>query len=245
LPRRPPHLLPAVHDATATDLADHTLLPAAAGQAGQVLQYTGTPSWILPGGQGRRDATIATGAHIASDGRSWYPATRDAATNSYYPADFARTLFILPVHDPMIRTGGTLTVTFQLYLQCLRANVRAHWVLSVDFGTLPSQTEPAPTGTNLDTIVWNSTESLTQRLVASSIGAAHKFGIRVRRSAGGILTADRFRYSAWEGGATPPTATTFALRARLSRFDTDPAPVSDLPVGHLLWGIGNSTSVIS
>jgi len=166
-------------------------------------------------------STLEPGGFIGSDGRVWYRLSRDGTTNSFYPTDFERELFMLAVNDHMLRAGTAFTLNFKLALQLFKATTRAQYLLVIEAGTVPGQTSPAPTGPNLEDVVWMDTPLLSQRLIISGIKVIHSFGCAVRRDALGNLAADQMAYNFWTGAAAVPSDPNFVLRARLKDFDTE------------------------
>jgi hypothetical protein len=98
---KPAGLLPAIHDANVDSII--LPLPAAASKEGQVFINDRGSSVMVPGGLGRRGAQLDPNGHVGSDGRVWYRLTRAAATNSFYPVDFERELFMLHINEQMFR----------------------------------------------------------------------------------------------------------------------------------------------
>jgi len=216
---KPGGLLPAIHDATIDPLV--TPLPDAALHAGKVFQNNTGATVLIPGGLGRRSSTLPPLGFAGSDGRAWYRLARDGATNSFFPTDFERELFMLHINEQMLRAGGTFKVEFDLGLQLLVATTRAQYLLLIEAGSAPSQLTPGPTGTNLEDITWLGTPLLTQRLIVSSLNLKHHFGCAIKRDTIGALTADRLLYNVWEAAPQAPTNANFTLRARLTQFDTE------------------------
>ena len=217
---RPGGLLPAVHDATVVDLV--VPLTLASENAGNVFVNNTGAAVLLPGGLGRRSSTLLPGGHAASDGRVWYRVTRAGSTNSYFPADFERELFMLHINEQQLTAGAVFRAEWDLELQLFSAITRVQYLLLVEVGAAPSQSTPATTSTNLQDITWIATPVLSQRLIASGLKLKHHFGCAFKRSANGAtITADRLLYTQWQGGAQAPASASFALRARLVQFDTE------------------------
>jgi len=219
---RPGALLPAINTA-AGSVANGTF-PLGAPSAGLVYKNaTGGPV-LIDGGLGLDARMLANGGYAGSDGRIWYRVTQAGTSNSFFPTDFERTLFVVDVNDAMLTAGSTLTLTFSVLLQLLQANTRAQYLAVIEVGDLPQDTTPAPTATNLQNVVWNATPVLSQRVILSGVGVTHNFGMSVARDATGtVLTAQRLLYGAWTGGAQTPASANFAVRARLIQFDTEDA----------------------
>lgn len=217
---RPPGLLPALHNITISALT--TPLPSAAEHAGKVYENQASSPILIPGWSGRRAKYLPPGGYVGSDGRAWYLLTRDGATNSFFPSDFERELFVLPVNDRMLRAGQSLTLEFTALVGLLKATTKAQALVVIEVGSVPSQATPAPTGVNLLDVVWNvESPLLSQRVILSELPVKHTFGAAIRRDNLGVLKADARYYQHWEGNATAPESANFALRARLIQFDTE------------------------
>ena len=90
----------------------------------------------------------------------------------------------------------------------------------LEWGEFAQESSPAASGANLKDITWNPTPILAHRFFVTHTAVAHTFGCRISRSAGNVLACSRLLYGGEEGGASCPTTATFAIRARLLRFDT-------------------------
>jgi len=237
LPARAPYLLPAVHEAATTELPSPPPAPALNSV------WSATARTLIPG-TARIPASYAhAGGFVASDGRILYPVNQAAGTTSYYPAPFERTLFEFPINDAQLQVGKTLDVEFSVCAQLLNANCEAQWVAVIEWGTPTDQTDPPNEGPNLQTIAWNATPLLFQRIYVTPLLMMHIFGCRIQRSASAI-TADSMRYGGWQtAAAAAPTSANFVLRARLIEFDTkNNIPNAD---GWLYYALGSSTSTIA
>ena len=216
---RPAGLIPAIHDATVEDI---TLpLPAASTRAGKVYVNAGSTEILVPGGLGRRGSFLEPSGFAGSDGRVWYRLTRDGVTNSFFPTDMERELFMLPINEQMFRAGMKFDLEFKIALQLFKATSRAQYLLVIEAGSAPSQAEPSPTGRNLQDVIWLDTPLLSQRIVVSALKITHKFGCAVRRDINGTLHADQMAYGAWTAADQSPLLPSFTLRARLIQFDTE------------------------
>jgi hypothetical protein len=216
---RPPGLLPAIHDATVVPIA--TPLPSPAANAGNVFQNTTNTPLLVPGGLGRRGGYLDPLGYAGSDGRLWYRLTRAAQTNSFFPVDFERELFLLHINEAMWQPGERFTVEFDLELQLINANTRTQHLIAIETGAAPGQTTPAPVGENLENIVWRPTPLLAQRIIVTGLKLKHHFGAAIKRSLDNVLTAERLLYTSWQGNADAPTGPGFVIRARLIQFDTE------------------------
>ena len=220
LPPRGPYMLPAVHDAS---VENATAVPASAsGNAGKVYKNNDTPDLlVVPGGRVRPAATVKQNEFFACDGRAFYKVLRDGSTSSYYPEAFDRELFMLFINDLQLRVGKTFEVQFGVQLFTARATSRAQWVLRIERGTAPQDSSPGTPGLNLQNIVWETTPMVEHRLILTPLPTTHFFGVRVKRAAG-EFTADKMAYGTWEGNdANAPASANFALRATLTKFDTE------------------------
>jgi hypothetical protein len=208
------------------------LLPALpladASYVGRVFENTGTTDVTISGGLGRRSSTLKPGEFVACDGRVWYRVEQfgdqvASPETSFYPADFTQELFRIYVNDKQLRLKTTLESLVGLELSVLKTNVNATYSLVFEFGTATQDTAPATPGFNLQDIVWNPVPVLEQPLVLMPVPCVHTLGVRVKRFLdGGVdtLAADQLIYGEAISG-TPPAYNSFALRARLIRFDTE------------------------
>lgn len=220
-------LLPAVHVASFVVLAPDDELPDAADSAGEVLQ-NGTGAALrlsLPRGwktSALRSDPVAHGGFVASDGSCWYRVVHEPETNSYYPALAERVLCAVPINDKQLRQGGRLKMAATLSLATINAQTAAEFVLVVEAGTLPEQSAPAPTGTNLEDVVWNiAAPLLAQRIVFNAVAVDHAFGVELTRNDLGVFSASYQLYGVSYATNRVPAAANFALRARLIKFDTE------------------------
>lgn len=226
---RAPLLLPAVHDATLTDYEDEDLpdMPAVAADT----VWTNISSATLNMGRGIYGGNVAHDGFFASDGRVLYAVDHSGSTTSYFPTGFDRELFRIFINDKMLRLNRTLDVQFGLALQLLNATSNAQWMLVIEHGAAPSQSEPATTALNLENIEWETDPLLSQRLILTGNRQTHSFGARIKRSLVDLtdtITADTLLYGVWEGAdALAPAGANFALRARLIQFDTENALAAD------------------
>ena len=171
---RPAGLLPAIHDATVVPIA--VPLPRPETNAGNVFQNTTNVPLLVPGGLGRRGGYLDPLGFVGSDGRLWYRVTRAAQTNSFYPLDFERELFLLHINEAMWQPDGRFSVEFDLELQLFLANTRAQFLLVIEAGTAPGQDTQAPVSENLADVVWRPAPLLSQRIIVSGLKLKHHFG---------------------------------------------------------------------
>lgn len=233
LPPRAPYLLPAVHDAAVDNV---TAVPASAtGNAGKVYKNNAAPDLLVASGGRIRSSVVKQNELFACDGRGFYKVQRDAATNSYYPAAFERELWMLFISDQMLRVGKTFELQFGVQILTALATSRAQWTLRIEKGTAPQDTSPAPVGLNLQDIVWDAAPMIEQRLIITPLATSHFIGVRIARGAAEI-TSDKMLYGTWEGNnAAAPAGANFALRATLTKFDTE----NSIPTatGHIAYRI--------
>ena len=216
---KPAGLLPAIHDASIESIT--VPLPNAASGDGQVYRNDSGLPLLVPGGLGRRGAYLDPLGYAGSDGRVWYRLTHDGMTNSFYPLDFEKELFMLHINDQMLRAGTTFTVDFKLALRLFNATSRAQYLLRIDVGSAPGQSSPSPVGENLENVTWVNDPLLSQRIILSGLKITHNFGCAIRRDINGDLHADRMAYGNWTAASVVPPSASFALRARLIEFDTE------------------------
>ena len=219
---RAPGLLPALHDATVVDVG--ALPVSMTASAGNVFRNTSGAPLLVPGGLGRRGGYLESNGCFGSDGRLWYRLDRSGTSNSFYPADFERELFLLPIMAEMWQPGGNVSLSFDLDLRTVEATTRAQYVVVIEVGTPAQQTAPAPVAVNLSDIIWRATPILAQRVILSGLKMKHHFGALIRRSlTGDVLSAEKLLYTAWTAASagSEPATPTFVLRVRLIEFDTE------------------------
>lgn len=223
---RPPLMLPAIHDATATSYTTGDLPALAADTVWQ-----NDSGATIDMGRGIYGGKVLDEGYFGSDARARYALTREGSTTSYFPTGFSRELFRIFINEKMLRLNRTLDVQFGLALQLLLATSNAQWLIVIEQGSAPEQSTPSTTGTNLENIVWDSTPILSQRLILTQNRQTHGFGVRIKRelvSSTDTITADSLLYGIWEGAdAAAPASANFALRARLIQFDTENALAAD------------------
>lgn len=223
---RPGGLFAAVHAATLETLPLPVPQPSLTYQ-GRVFQNQSPGTVQLNGALRHRGVTLKPGEIAACDGRAWYRVNRYGSEKSFYPTDFDRELFVIAVNDKQLRQRKSLVVQFAIQSAVLGSNTNAQWVLVIEHGAFSADSSPATTGVNLKDVEWNTAPILQQRLILTSDPTVHTFGCRITRSiqvvnaqAQDTLTSTRILYGG-EEGASGPTTASFALRARLVRFDTE------------------------
>ena len=131
---------------------------------------------------------------------------------------------MLPLNEQMLGAGMQFKLTFKLALQLFKATSRAQYTLVIEAGNTPGQSDPSPTGPNLQDVTWLDTPILSRRIIVSNIKVTHPVGCAIRRDIDGVtMHADQMAYNRWTGGISggAPTDSTFVLRARLIEFDTE------------------------
>ena len=218
-------LLPAVHDTASEALP--SVLPTAPTDAdeGRVYQNLTGATVLLPGGNGRASVKLKANEYAAllvEEGRvSWYRVAKvDAAKSSWYPTDFERELFVIPVNEAQFRVGKKLTLQVGFEAAVLASNALAQWELRIEFGTAADVTTPGTPDKNVGTPVWDTAHPiLTHRFHLSPDPTTHKAGCVLTRGAGGI-TGNGILYDATIGALNVPSSANFFLRGRLCKFDT-------------------------
>ena len=238
LPTRAPFLLPAVHLSTLTGALPSPLPTPALNNV-----WSASARTLIPGTHRIEQSYVDAGGFVASDGRMLFPASQAGATVSYYPKPFERILFEFPINEQQLLVGKTLDVEFGLAAQLVNNDCEAQWVLVIDWGLPVDQTDPANEGLNLQTINWNATPLLLQRIFLTRLQMLHTFGVRIQRTSSAI-TADKMCYGGWSTAANAaPSAPNFLLRARLVEFDTK----NNVPnaTGWLWYALGKTDDIKS
>lgn len=209
------YLLGAIHDAVETNTI---ALPAlAAGQA-----YEAGAPFYVPGRGGHKSFTAAIGDKVACDGVQFYKVLHVPGTKSYFPDVFEKELFSFAVSSEMLRQGKGLELTFDLEMQLLSKLTKVQYCLELGLGVSSSQTAPATTAPNLETVNWNTVPALLQKFIVTQEKFKGQFGLKLLRSIADEYTANRRVFGGWEAApeGSGPAATSFLIRARLTRFDT-------------------------
>lgn len=224
-------LLPAAHDATATDI-ESAVLPDL--DPNEVYVNATEEDIVVPGAGGRRGITLRPGQAIAADEARWYRVSQeDAAETSWYPTDFERELFVIAVNDKQLIAKRTaeIRIGFEVALMSRRQadrgrylwdttkNTVAQWEVVIEHGAFTSEASPSTTGKNIKAITWSTTPILAETIQLTSTTSLHSFGVRIVRDSAGEITSEQIRYGASAAGGSAPASANFALRARLRRFD--------------------------
>lgn len=218
LPRAGGLLAAAYFTGTPTDV---TALPGSPTDT-VVYRNTHTSALTLPGYLGRRSSQVEVNAHFAYDGRGFYGVEKVVAgDNVYYPIDFVRELFRIPVNAKQLRLGKAFTLDLSLVAAVLKANVSAQWGLVVDIG-LP--TAEGTASANLFDVTYLA-PSLDHAFIVTPVPSSHSFGLRISRklvASVDTIVVDRVLYGALEATTTGASITSpnFVVRGRLHRFDT-------------------------
>jgi hypothetical protein len=167
---------------------------------------------------------LSAGGYFASDGRILFRVSQAANTISYFPAAFERLLWNLYINEQMFGAGKTLAVQFGVSTQLVKATSQAQWMLVIEKGEAPSETDdPSATETNLLNVVWDTANPiLKQRLILTPTATICYAGCNLYRSTLGAISCDRILYGGLENAnAAAPGSANFALRCRLIEFDTE------------------------
>lgn len=212
-------LLPAAYTTVAP--TDSNGLPSAPVN-GTVYKSTSPTPFILPGYLGRSSLTIEQNANFAFDGRGFYGVEKVVSgDNVYYPTDFVRELFRLPVNAKQLRLNKTFLLDLSFIVAVLKANVSAQWGIVIDIGLASAEGTASPNLFDLNYLP----PSLDHTFIVGPVPSSHNFGLRITRklvNSVDTLLVDRVIYGAVEAtttGLALPGAT-FVVRGRLHRFDT-------------------------
>jgi len=168
---------------------------------------------------------------LTSDGTGVH-SVNVATEISYYPREFEKTLFTLYINDKQFRARKTFDLAFSFEVAVLKSNSEAQWSLMIDIGEARGVSTAGTEGVNLEEIVWRKIPALEQRLILTPSSTTHRMGVKISRrtiSSVDTITIQRLLYGALEAGAVPPVSASFAIRARLGRFDVkDTEPQSDV-----------------
>lgn len=178
----------------------------------------------VPGGGGHPSMSLAVGEFVACDGDYWYKVVQygSGSSTTYYPVSFERTLFYQGISGEDLISGREMEALLDLEIGLLEgAESGMVYYLAWETGTWPSDTTPSTTGGNLQNIIWAAAAAYEDRILLTTMPDRYSLGFRVTRD-GNTLTATAKNYGVWKA-ATAPSATSFALRLRLIRADTENA----------------------
>lgn len=233
-------LLPAIHRATTYDMIAPESVTG--DYEGNVYENKTEQDIILPGKGGRRKDTLSPGEFAAYNGSRWYKVRKDGDTTSFFPTQFERKLFEFSVNERQLRFKKTLSLDFGFEVAILTNrigapseyanspfNTEAQWSLLVEWGEYVQDEaafdEDSPeypdTAQNLSLINWHKEAPIIDHTFNLTVTPTiHQFGVEIIRNAAGKISANRILYGGKEG-TNAPTSGNFALRARLTRFDTE------------------------
>jgi hypothetical protein len=177
-----------------------------------------------------------------------------APKTTFYPVDFERELFIIPISSKQFRIKKTLTIQAGIETALVHlagASPRggdwrlrdqrstAQWSIVMRWGTTTSESSPATTGANLKGISWNATPILEHRINLVQSPMVHTFGCRIRRTGESTFTTEEILYGLASASASSVASADLVIGAWLERFDTNDG-VSDPRGLALLMGLARS-----
>lgn len=196
-----------------------------------------------------------TAINVATGGTGTFSIVA-APKSSFYPQDFERELFVVPINAKQFRVKKTLElmVGIETALVHSMANAprggdwrirdqrtRAQWMAVMRWGIATSDTTPGTPGPNLKGITWNTTPILEHRINLVQSPIVHTFGCRIRRTADTTFTCEEILYGQALASNAVITSADFFLGGWLERFDTENG-VSDPRGLALLMGLNRSNS---
>jgi hypothetical protein len=239
LPQPSLGLLPAIHDASVEDVEAVPETPA--GNAGKVYRNTALTALALPALARWPAQAVAPGETFGCDGRLFFKAVqrlvRAVGETSYYPAAFERTLYTIHLTPRQLPLGANFQLSRQFDFRLVANTSNAVWNVVFEVGQRTTQTTPAPTGPNLLDYAWR-TPLLEQQIVLTDVASQHALGVSLVNTATGY-TASRLIYDRAEAVTDAdalPTTSDFALRVRLTAFDTQNS-IAD-PRGYVAYVAG-------
>jgi hypothetical protein len=174
----------------------------------------------IPGYLGRKLKKVKAPAFYAWDGRGFYQVEQVNSNESvYYPSDFSRELFRIPVNEKQLRTGNKLTVELAIHAALFKSSTPVHWAIIIDLG-IPTKNPSNPS--NLDEVDFLPA-SLDYSFLLTEVATTHTFGLKVARTVVNLqdtLIVEKKLYGAYEVTDTDLTSPNFVIRGRLARFDT-------------------------
>jgi hypothetical protein len=177
-----------------------------------------------------------------------------APKSTFYPVDFERELFQIPISSKQFRVKKTLEihVGIEAALVHLAASAprggdwrlrdqrsTAQWSIVMRWGTPTSESSPATTGANLKGIAWNATPILEHRINLVQSPMVHDFGCRIRRTAESAFTTEEILYGLASASESSVTSADLVIGGWLERFDINDG-VSDARGLALLMGLNRS-----
>lgn len=224
LPRVAGRLFPALHVSSTESLpvavsgSRQKTVAADSSYAGKVYKNLTGEDVRIPIGTGW---ILPANGFAACDGRAWYPVEQYGSSEetTYYPAHLVRQLWIETIEDTELLAGRKFIKRFALSIAALESTSPIYTHVVIEVADLTQDTTPATTGGNIAEDAWAAAPVLSQRLTLTGSPIEAIFGYRVIRDSAGDLTADAFVSGKWIS-TTAPTSARFAVRARLTRFDT-------------------------
>jgi hypothetical protein len=152
---------------------------------------------------------------------------------SWYPDAFERTLYTIHFSPKQLVLGANYRFERQFDFRLIANSTNAVWSVVCEIGQRTTQTSPGPIGPNLMDYEWRE-PLLEQQVVITDVMCSHQLGVQIWNLIDGY-TGKRLLYDTTLGctDASLPTAYDFALRVRLSCFDTQNS-VTD-PKGYVAY----------
>lgn len=174
----------------------------------------------IPGYLGRKLKKVKAPAFYAWDGRGFYQVEQVNDDESvYYPSDFTRELFRVPVNDRQLRTGNQFTLDLGIVAAVFKSSTPVHWGIVIDIG-IPTKSPSNPS--NLDEVEFLA-PSLDYSFLLTEVASTHTFGIKIARTIANLqdsFIVEKKLYGGYETTTTVLTSPNFIVRGRLARFDT-------------------------
>ena len=259
-----PTVTPKVFSAATSDVCTSTAHGFANG-AGVMVSSAGVlPAPLLPEVQYFiRDVTTDTFKLAATSGGAAVDVTTAGTgvhsvflspKSTFYPVDFERELFILPISAAQFRIKTTLELQAGIETALVHVAAAAprggdlrfrdqrtfgQWSIVVRHGTFTSESAPATTGGNLKGIAWAAEPLLTHRINLVETPIVHTFGARIKRTADATFAVEKILYGQASASAAVVTSADLVLGAWLERFDTNDG-VSDARGLALVMGLNRS-----
>ena len=173
--------------------------------------------------------TSTTGFTYTVSGSPATPATASSSVGgpyvrpketSWYPDAFERTLYTMHFSPKQLILGANYRLARQFDFRLIANTTNAVWSVVAEIGQRTTQTTPAPIGPNLLDYEWRE-PLLEQQVVLTDVMCSHQLGVQIWNLLDGY-TATRLLYDTTLAcsEASLPTTSDFALRVRLSCFDT-------------------------
>lgn len=213
-----PLLLPAVHDASVTDVTE---LPAAS--AGSVWRNTSGSDLLIPGGGGRKSQKVPNNGLFAHDGRAYYRVV--AATGDYYhPYEMERELWRVLLGDEQFPVGGELSISGEVRTRMVGEffDDDARNLGRVDIGgQYLLRCEAVPVAGSVVLGAVSEAVLLGQtRITLSPAMETFRWGLKIKREEAAMVSSWLAYRKAEAGGDFSLPA---AIRLRLVAFDVDDA----------------------